>query len=98
MRRPSARNVSLRINGVNFLRSRHQWESAMTFRAFSLAGAAVAIAAMMSVMPAFAHHSFAMFDGEKTKVLEGTVKEFQWTNPHSWIVLTVHNAEGQPEQ
>jgi hypothetical protein len=39
-----------------------------------------------------------MFDGEKTQVLEGTIKEFQWTNPHSWIVLTVDNARGQPEQ
>jgi len=66
----------------------------MIFRTLSLAGIVVA----MSVISAFAHHSFAMFDGEKTKVLEGTVKEFQWTNPHSWIVLTVDNAEGQPKQ
>jgi Family of unknown function (DUF6152) len=66
----------------------------MTFRTFSLAG----IAAAISAIPALAHHSFAMFDGEKTKVLEGTVKEFQWTNPHSWILLTVDNDKGQPEQ
>src|ERR1700746_2072568 len=66
----------------------------MTFRTFSLAGIAVAI----SAIPAFAHHSFAMFDAEKTKVLEGTVKEFQWTNPHSWILMTVNNAQGQAEQ
>jgi hypothetical protein len=69
-------------------------EAPMMFRAFGIAG----IAAAVSALPAFAHHSFAMFDGEKTKVLEGTVKEFQWTNPHSWIVLTVDNAEGKPEQ
>jgi hypothetical protein len=43
----------------------------------------------MSAIPASAHHSFAMFDAEKTAVLEGTVKEFQWTNPHSWILLMV---------
>jgi hypothetical protein len=66
----------------------------MTFRAFGLAGVAVAI----STIPAFAHHSFAMFDGEKTKVLLGTVREFQWTNPHSWIMLTVDNAQGRREQ
>jgi hypothetical protein len=71
----------------------------MTFQAFSFAGVAVAIASVAtSAVPAAAHHSFAMFDGEKTQVLEGTVKEFQWTNPHSWIVLTVDNAKGQPEQ
>jgi hypothetical protein len=39
--------------------------------------------------PALAHHSFAMFDGQKEVVLDGTVREFQWTNPHSWIQLTV---------
>jgi hypothetical protein len=66
----------------------------MKFRALGLA----AIAFAMSGAPAFAHHSFAMFDGEKSLTLEGTVKEFQWTNPHSWIVLMVSNAQGQPEQ
>src|SRR6185436_11441054 len=39
--------------------------------------------------PAFAHHSFAMFDADKKVTLEGTVKEFQWTNPHAWILMTV---------
>jgi hypothetical protein len=37
----------------------------------------------------FAHHSFEMFDVEKTVTLKGTVKEFQWTNPHCWIQLNV---------
>jgi hypothetical protein len=38
---------------------------------------------------AAAHHSFAMFDQSKTVTLKGTVIEFQWTNPHSWIELQV---------
>ena len=38
---------------------------------------------------AFAHHSFEMFDVEKTVTLKGTVKEWQWTNPHCWIQLNV---------
>ena len=47
--------------------------------------------------PALAHHSFAMFDAEKTMTLSGTVKEFEWTNPHAWIYLTVADAAtGQP--
>jgi hypothetical protein len=66
----------------------------MKFRALGLAGIAVAT----SAIPAFAHHSFAMFDAEKKLTLDGTVKEFQWTNPHSWILMTVDNAQGQPEQ
>jgi hypothetical protein len=44
--------------------------------------------------PASAHHSFAMFDRTKTVVLRGTVKEFQWTNPHSWVELMVKDASG----
>ena len=64
------------------------------FRALGLAGLAIA----MSAAPAFAHHSFAMFDAAAVKTVEGTVKDFQWTNPHSWILLTVDNAAGQPEQ
>jgi hypothetical protein len=37
--------------------------------------------------PAAAHHSFAMFDQTKIVTLEGTVAEFQWTNPHAFIEL-----------
>jgi hypothetical protein len=44
-----------------------------------------------------AHHSFAMFDSERKNILQGTVQEFQWTNPHAWIMLTVKNG-GQPQQ
>jgi hypothetical protein len=39
-------------------------------------------------VPAFAHHSFAMFDFSKNVTIKGTVKEFQWTNPH--VILWVY--------
>jgi len=39
--------------------------------------------------PVFAHHSFAMFDQDKTVMVKGTVKEFEWVNPHAWIRLMV---------
>jgi hypothetical protein len=64
----------------------------MKFRAIAAAGIAFAL----SAPPAFAHHSFAMFDPSQTVTLEGTVKEFQWTNPHAWIMLTVAK-DGQPQ-
>lgn len=48
-----------------------------------------------AAMPALAHHSFAMFESEKNMTLEGTVKEFQWTNPHTWIQLLVTGADGK---
>ena len=58
----------------------------------------LAAAAAILTGPALAHHSFAMFDGEKRVTLEGTVKAFQWIYPHSWILLMVANRDGQLEQ
>jgi len=46
-------------------------------------------------MAVHAHHSFAMFDFEKDQVIEGVVKEFQWTNPHIWIQVNVASADGK---
>ena|SRR5688572_26682148 len=43
---------------------------------------------------AFAHHSAAGVDRTKTVTLVGTIKEFRWTNPHSWIQMEVPNAKG----
>ena len=51
-------------------------------------GMALAIAAGLAA-PALAHHSYSMFDIDKSVKVEGTVKEFQWTNPHTWINLVV---------
>lgn len=44
-----------------------------------------------------AHHSFAMFDLTKSTTLKGTVKTFEWTNPHSWLWLTVTTNDGKSE-
>jgi hypothetical protein len=44
--------------------------------------------------PAFAHHSAVMFDDQKEITVSGTVKEFQYTNPHSWLLVDVKNDDG----
>ncbi len=54
----------------------------------------IAVAAGVLVclsMPTSAHHSGAMFEPEKTITLKGVVKEFEYTNPHSWLWITVTN-------
>ena len=51
-----------------------------------------------SVTTALAHHSPVMFDQSKPLTLTGTVREFQWTNPHSYIQLVVKNAQGLDEE
>jgi hypothetical protein len=66
----------------------------MKFKTLSLAGIAIA----MFSAPALAHHSFAMFDGETYVTLEGSVKEFQWTYPHAWILMMVADEDGQEQQ
>ncbi len=45
---------------------------------------------------AAAHHSFAMFDQSRQLSLEGTVREFQWTNPHAFIHMVVENDKPNP--
>jgi len=53
-------------------------------RLLALIGASVAIA-----VPAYGHHTASMFAMDKEVVLNGTVKEFQYTNPHSWLLVDV---------
>ena len=53
---------------------------------FRLAAAGVMVAVAAS---AVAHHSFAMFDPQHPVTLEGTVESWEFTNPHSWLVLLV---------
>jgi len=57
-----------------------------------------ALSAAWLVAPTQAHHSFAMFDQQKSLVLKGTVKEFQWTNPHSWLQVDVPNDTGGEDE
>jgi hypothetical protein len=44
---------------------------------------------------AIAHHSGAMFDSTKQIEYTGTVKEFQYTNPHSWLMVNVKGEDGK---
>ena len=41
-----------------------------------------------------AHHSVQMFDLQKEIQVTGVVKEFQYTNPHSWLLVDVENKDG----
>jgi hypothetical protein len=47
---------------------------------------------------ATAHHSGAMFDQAKTVTLAGSIKEYQFANPHVWIELMVPDSKGKPVQ
>jgi hypothetical protein len=51
-----------------------------------------AIAVAVFAVQAQAHHSFTMFDREKWITVSGTLKEFEFTNPHCWLHLNVVDA------
>ena len=42
-----------------------------------------------------AHHSMSMFDTSKEVSVTGTVREFQWANPHAYIQLVSEDANGK---
>ncbi|MGH8150075.1 MAG: DUF6152 family protein [Steroidobacteraceae bacterium] len=65
-------------------------------RRLAALAAAVAGVVMLTASPAFAHHSFAMFDHDHQIKLSGTVKYFQWTNPHVYILLAANQPGGRP--
>jgi len=55
---------------------------------------AIGLLVLMSA-PTRAHHSAAMFEEKKTITVEGVVKEFQYTNPHSWLLVDVKDKSGK---
>jgi hypothetical protein len=51
--------------------------------------------AMAATVTASAHHSGAMFEERRTVTFEGVIKEMQWTNPHSWLLVDVTGEDGK---
>ncbi len=60
----------------------------------TIAAGAAMLGLVAAAWPVAAHHSTTMFDREKFIVLEGTVKELHWTNPH--VAIFVENAAAKP--
>jgi hypothetical protein len=58
-------------------------------------GLMVGVCLAVAAAPALAHHSAAMFEEKKTITVEGVVKEFQFTNPHSWLLVDVKDKSGK---
>jgi hypothetical protein len=61
----------------------------MKSRLTTLAGLAI-----LSAGGAAAHHSYSAFEMTSEKTITGTIKKFDWTNPHSWIWIDVPNEQG----
>ena len=58
------------------------------------AGAALICASGLMVGAVNAHHSFAMFDSSQHKLIVGEVSEWNYNNPHSWLIVQAPGADG----
>ena len=61
----------------------------MNPRSHPLPSVVVAMLLLMATAPLCAHHSAAMYEAQRSDTLQGTVRTFQWSNPHCWIQLLV---------
>ena len=67
----------------------------MKIRFVAVAALAGLLTLTTGALPAQAHHSFAMFDLEKTSQLTGDLKDVSWTNPHIAVIVVVPGENGQ---
>jgi hypothetical protein len=58
----------------------------------------VLAAAFGIAAPVCAHHSHAMYESDRRVTLDGTVKDWQWANPHVFLYIVVQNAAGEAEE
>ena len=58
-------------------------------------GKLAAVMALLVPLGAEAHHAGAEYDSTSPLRLAGTVKTFDWGNPHSWLTLTIASANGR---
>lgn len=54
----------------------------------------VLIALLLASGASLAHHSTAAYDMRRDVAIDGTVQEYQWTNPHSWIKVQAIDSDG----
>ena len=59
---------------------------------------ALPLTAILAAPPAIAHHSFAMFDREHTVTMKGTVKAWEFTNPHSYLQVMFPDPQGKAKE
>jgi hypothetical protein len=68
----------------------------MKSRLLSAALMTLVVVELSAGRSADAHHSFAMFNMDKEVTLVGTVRTFEWSNPHAWLWIYVTDIDGSP--
>lgn len=70
-------------------------KDSMRFQLACAGALALSVAGSTAPQAALAHHSFSMFDLSKQVTVSGTVRQFQWTNPHAYIQLMAKDEQGR---
>jgi hypothetical protein len=55
----------------------------------------ILVGIIVATLPGLAHHSGTMFDSSRTITVEGVVKRWELTNPHSWLWVEVKEKDGK---
>lgn len=55
----------------------------------------ILVGILVTTAPTLSHHSGTMFDSSKTITVEGVVKRWELTNPHSWLWVEVKEKDGK---
>jgi hypothetical protein len=58
-------------------------------RSIRVAAIVAAFGGGIGIAPAFAHHSFGLYDMGRTVEINGTVAQMEWSNPHCWLFVQV---------
>jgi hypothetical protein len=61
---------------------------------WAAAGFTVALTLSIGIAPLSAHHSFALYDMNKSTEIDGTVVKMEWSNPHCWLFIMALAADG----
>ena len=67
----------------------------MKIRSVAVAALAASLMLTAGVLPTYAHHSFSMFDQSKSTQLTGALKDVNWNNPHTSMIVMVVGDNGQ---
>ncbi|HLK70318.1 MAG TPA: DUF6152 family protein [Steroidobacteraceae bacterium] len=59
----------------------------------SIVALALGTSLSCTAAPVLAHHSTSMFEPGKTVTVTGVIKQFQYINPHSWLIIEVVGAD-----
>ena len=58
----------------------------------------ICLLGLATSLPAFSHHSNSAYQVDEIIMLTGTVTEWRWSNPHTWLFMTVEDENGEPQE